>query len=197
MVKRSITCISLLFIGCGISYFCVDKAYNITDSSNNELLIDKYFKNEVKSNNKTEIKQNKLSKEEYIAVLQIPKIDFKRGLYKESSPENRLSKNIIFLNSSDMPDKNNSRVIIVGHSGAPSNAYFKNLYKLVINDKLILYYDNYKYTYKVTDIYEIKKTGTLALESNKGAKTLTLVTCKGLDRQIVIVSTLTKEEKLI
>lgn len=198
MVRKSITCISLLFIGCGISYFCFDKTYSVIDSKNNELLIGKYFKREIKNNNnEIDIKNNNVSKEEYIAVLQIPKINFKRGLYKENSPENKLSKNIIFLDSSDMPNKDNSKVIIVGHSGAPSNAYFKNLYKLNFKDKLILYYDNYKYIYEVSDIYEIKKTGNLALESNKGVKTLTLVTCKGLDKQLVIVSTLTKEEKLI
>ena len=195
MVKRSITCISLLFIGCGISYFCIDKKNEVKNMKNNELLIDNYFNKEKNSSNSNLEKTKKI--DEYVAILQIPKIDFKRGLYKESSPENKISKNIVFLDSSDMPDKNNSRIIIVGHSGAPSNAYFKNLYKLVINDILILYYDDYKYTYKVTDIYEIKKTGTLALESNKETKTLTLVTCKGLDRQLVIVSTLTKEEKLI
>lgn len=197
MVKRSITCISLLFIGCGISYFCIDKTTGIIDVNNNELLIAKYFEREELSNYEKSSKKSKEKKEEYIAVLQIPKINFKRGLYKENSPKNKLSKNIMFLDSSDMPNKNNSKVIIVGHSGAPSNAYFKNLYKLNIKDELILYYDNRKYIYRVSDIYEIKKTGNLALESNKESKTLTLVTCKGLDKQIVIVSTLTKEEKLI
>ncbi len=190
MVKKSITCISLLFIGCGISYFCLDKTNSIIDLKNNELLVGKYFSKE--ENNK----ESNVKKEEYIAILQIPKIKFRRGLYKENSPQNKLSKNIIFLDSSDMPNKDNSRVIIVGHSGAPSNAYFKNLYKLDIKDEVILYYDNRKYIYKVSDIYEIKKTGNLALESNRENKTLTLVTCSGLDKQLVIVSTLTKEEKL-
>lgn len=190
MVKKSITCISLLFIGCGISYFCLDKTNGIIDLQNNELLVGKYFSKEEKN------KESNVKKEEYVAILQIPKIKFRRGLYKENSPQNKLSKNIIFLDSSDMPNKDNSRVIIVGHSGAPSNAYFKNLYKLDINDEVILYYDNRKYIYKVSDIYEIKKTGNLALESNRENKTLTLVTCSGLDKQLVIVSTLTKEEKL-
>ena len=190
MVKKSITCISLLFIGCGISYFCLDKTNNIIDFKNNELLVGKYFSKE--ENNK----ESNEKKDEYIAILQIPKIKFRRGLYKENSPQNKLSKNIIFLDSSDMPNKDNSRVIIVGHSGAPSNGYFKSLYKLDIKDEVILFYDNQKYIYKVSDIYEIKKTGNLALESNRENKTLTLVTCSGLDKQLVIVSTLTKEEKL-
>lgn len=197
MVRKSVTCISLLFIGCGISYFCFDKFNGIKDLSNNELLIGKYFKREEANNEeKTTITNSRDEKNEYIAILEIPKINFKRGLYKQDSPESELSKNIIFLDSSDMPDKDNSRVIIIGHSGAPSNAYFKNLYKLSLKDTLSLYYNNIKYSYKVTDIYEIKKTGTLALESNKESKTLTLVTCKGLDKQLVIVSTLTKQEKL-
>lgn len=195
MVRKSISCISLLFIGYGISYFCFDKYNTLKDLSHNELLIGEYFSksNIVTSNNSNQ----KINKEEkYISILEIPKIKFKRGLYKQDSPENELSKNIIFLDSSDMPDKKNSTVIIVGHSGAPSNAYFKKLYKLNIKDSIYLYYNNVKYTYNVSDIYEIKKNGTLALESNKDNKTLTLVTCKGIDKQLVIISTLTKEEKL-
>ena len=184
MVRQSITCISLLFIGYGISYYCFDRYNSYKELNTNELLTQEYFYNI--NNNK---KNNK-----YISVLEIPKINFKRGLYKKNSPKSELSKNIIFLDTSDMPDKNNSKVIIVGHSGAPSNAYFKNLYKLKLKDSINLYYKKKVYEYKVSDIYEIKKNGTLALESNKDNKTLTLVTCKGMDKQIVIISTLIKEK---
>ena len=58
------------------------------------------------------------------------------------------------------------------------------------NDIIYLYYDNERYVYKVSDIYEITKNGTLALESNKDNKTLTLITCKDSKKQLVIVSTL-------
>lgn len=201
MKRKKVTCISLLFIGCGITYFGFDKYNNIKDLNDNELLVMKYFENH--SNNEGEIKNisnsninvnsNYVKKKEYIALLEIPKINFKRGLYKIGSKENNLSKNIIFLDSSDMPDKDNSRVIIAGHSGAPSNAYFKNLYKLNLKETIILYYKNKKYVYKITDIYEITKNGNLALESNKESKTLTLVTCKDDSAQLVIVSTLNKE----
>jgi len=185
MKRRSITCISLLFIGYGITYFGIDKYNNIKDLNDNELLMMKYFKNEKKETKKV--------KQEYTSILEIPKINFKRGLYKIGSPKNILSKNIIFLDSSDMPDKDNSRVIIVGHSGSVYNSYFKNLYKLNYKDNIVLYYKNKKYEYKVTDIYEIVKSGSLALESNKENKTLTLVTCKDDNTQLVIVSTLYKE----
>lgn len=190
MKRKSITCISLLFIGYGITYYGIDKYNNIRDLNNNELLMMKYFKKDSREEQKKEVKK------EYTSILEIPKINFKRGLYKIGSPLNKLSKNIIFLDTSDMPDKDNSRVIIVGHSGSVYNSYFKNLYKLNYKDNIILYYKNKKYVYKVTDIYEIVKNGTLALESNKENKTLTLVTCKDDNTQIVIVSTLYKEGEI-
>lgn len=196
MVKNSITCISLLFIGCGVSYFCLDYYNYIEDINNNELLIDNYFYND---NKLKTIVGNKIQDEEinnYVAVLSIPKLNFRRGLYEQHSPESELSKNIIFLDSSDMPDEQNSRVIIVGHSGDTSNSYFKYLYKLKYKDILYLHYNGIKYVYQVSDIYEIKKSGKLALESNKDKKTLTLVTCKGSDKQLVIISTLTQEEDI-
>ncbi len=190
MVKKSITCISLLFIGCGISYFYFDRYNNIKDISNNELLMGKFFENKVSNNQNKYKKNNKEKKKEYIAVLEIPKINFKRGLYEKKDPENDISKNIVFLDSSSLPNENNSKVIIAGHSGDTYNAYFKNLYKLTNKDIINLYYNNKKYIYKVSDIYEITKNGTLALESNKDKKTLTLITCKDSKRQLVIVSTL-------
>ena len=191
MVRKSITCISLLFIGCGITYFGLDYHNQLTSLSTNELLVEKYFEKE-KTNNK---QNSNPRKNNYIAILEIPKIKFKRGLYKIDNPLSNIDKNIIFLDSSDMPNEKNSRVIIVGHSGATSNAYFKNLYKLKKSNNLLLYYDNIKYTYKITDIYEVVKNGTLALESNKDKKMLTLVTCKGNTKQLVIVATLTKQKK--
>ena len=184
MLRKSITCISLLFIGYGITFFGIDYHDKLEDIEENELEMAKYFERKV------------IPKENpYVAVLEIPKLKFKRGLYKIKDPKSKLDKNIIFLDKSDMPDKEDSRVIIVGHSGATSNSYFKNIHKLKKKDKIYLYYDNVKYIYKVTDRYDIIKNGTLALESNHDKKTLTLVTCKGNTKQLVIIATLTKEEK--
>lgn len=185
MVRKSITCISLLFVGYGISYFCLNTNKSYKDLTRNELLVGKYFEKKEETDKKTD----------YIAILEIPRINFKRGLFEQNNPESVINKNIIFLDVSDMPNKDYSRVIIVGHSGDTSNSYFKYLYKLRKNDKIYLYYDNIKYTYEIKDIYDIIKNGTLALEPNKTTKTLTLVTCKGTNKQLVIVSTLTKEEK--
>ncbi len=194
MVKKSITCISLLFIGCGISYFSFDYYNHVKDMNDNELLVESYFDNNHTLRATSDNKESNKIINNYVAVLIIPKLNFKRGLYEQHSPESELSKNIIFLDSSDMPNKENSRVIIVGHSGDTSNAYFKYLYKLKYKDILYLYFNGVKYSYQISDIYDIKKNGTLALESNKDKKTLTLVTCKGSNKQLVIISTLIKEE---
>lgn len=185
MIRKSIKCISLLFIGCGISYFTIDNTKEVIDNNYNSLLISNYHENKIDA-----------KKDQYVALLEIPKIKFKRGLYAIEDPKNVLSKNIIFLDKSDMPDKKNSRVIILGHSGDVSNAYFKNLYKLSKGNLIKMNYKERKYEYKITDIYEVIKSGRLALESNKDRKTLTLITCKGNNKQLVIVSTLISEEKL-
>lgn len=188
MIRRSIRCISLLFIGCGISYFTIDNTREIIDDTQNSILISNYHENKKEK----VVKKNNKKRSDYIAVLEIPKINFKRGLYSIKDPRNILSKNIIFLDKSDMPDKKNSQVIILGHSGNTSNAYFKNLYKLKKGNLIKMNYKNKNYEYKITDIYEIIKSGRLALESNQDKKTLTLVTCKGTNKQLVIVSTLIK-----
>lgn len=193
MRRKSIACISLLFIGYGITYLYLDYQKGIEEKNSNEELLVKYYEKNVESNN---LKEEYLKKEEYIAVLEIPKINFKRGLFSKKSHYNDLDKNIVFLDKSDMPHVDNSRVIIAGHSGDTSNSYFKFLYKLKLKDTIHLYFDGFKYTYKVSDIYEIKKTGQMAVESNTDKKTLTLVTCKGSDKQLVIISTLQKEKKL-
>lgn len=183
MRKRNITCISLLFIGCGITYFYLDTKNNIHDIVHNNIEIEAYYNNKPGSTNTTR----------YIAILEIPSIKLKRGLYSVTDPLSKIEKNIIFLDKSDMPDKKNSKVIIVGHSGDTTNSYFKNLYKLKYQDMIYLNYDNKEYKYTITDIYEIKKNGTLAIESNKDKRTITLVTCKGSNKQLVIVGTQTKE----
>ena len=183
MTKRKITCISLLFIGCGITYFYLDTRNNIQDIVRNNIEIEAYYNNKPGSVNTTR----------YISILEIPSIKLKRGLYPINDPLSKIENNIIFLDKSDMPDKKNSTVIIVGHSGDTSNSYFKNLYKLKYKDEIILDYDNTRYRYMVTDIYEIKKNGQLAIESNKDKRTITLVTCKGNKKQLVVIGTQVKE----
>ena len=62
--------------------------------------------------NKNE-KSNSQSNEDFIAVLEIPKIDLKKGIYSINSKNNNVDKNIMLLNESDMPDVINGNFILV------------------------------------------------------------------------------------
>lgn len=138
-----------------------------------------------------------ISMQEFIAVLEIPKISLKKGLYSIGSLENDVSKNIKILEQSDMPDKINGNFILAGHSGTGRIAYFKNLNSLLINDEIYTYYQGKKYSYKVTDKYDIQKTGKLNIKNHFGKQVLTLITCHHkTNKQLIIIAELIKEENL-
>lgn len=115
--------------------------------------------------------------EPYLAVLKIPKIDLERGFYDKTSSLNNVDYNILFHSNSSYPDENGGNVILASHSGTSSISYFKNLYKLELNDEAIINYKNVTYTYKVVNIYKEEKDGTVAIYRNKDKNTLTLITC--------------------
>ena len=75
--------------------------------------------------------------------------------------------------------------------------YFRELDKLKINDKAILYYKGIKYTYKIDKIYDVLKDGDVEVERDKEKNTLTLVTCKKntKDRHLVIILYLENKEE--
>lgn len=115
--------------------------------------------------------------EPYLAVLKIPKIDLERGFYDKTSSLNNVDYNILFHSNSSYPNELNGNVILASHSGSSSISYFKNLYKLELNDEAYINYKNTTYTYKVVNIYKEEKDGTVAIYRNKEKSTLTLITC--------------------
>ncbi len=144
---------------------------------------------EVKINNFISSSSNKNSyNKDMIGVLEIPKINLRKSLYSKESIYNNVDINLEILSSSDFPDKENGNVIIAGHSGIGSKAYFNNLVKLDINDIAYIYYNNIKYTYKLNKVYEIDKTGNASIIRNKNISTLTLITCKiNSNKQIIYI----------
>lgn len=139
---------------------------------------------------------NNYIKEEYLMVLEINKINLKKGLYNINSNKNKVSKNIEILTNSNMPDEDNSTIILASHSGNSKISYFKNLYKLENKDTITLYYNGMKYNYIINKKYEINKTGHLEINKKKNTKTLILITCNANDKtkQLVIESEQYKEE---
>lgn len=130
---------------------------------------------EVVEDTKTyELKEEKVN---YIGYLSIPKIDLKKGFTSKEDKNNTVSKNIEILSSSDYPDKELGNVIIASHSGNSSISFFKKLYLLQVDDLAYIEYNNRIYTYKISNIYTVEKTGSVEVIRNKDVSTLTLITC--------------------
>lgn len=113
----------------------------------------------------------------YTGILEIPKIGLKRGFYNIGNKYNNVDYNITVINGSTFPGTPNNNLILAAHSGNCSMCYFDTLYKLSLGDKAILNYKNKTYTYKITKIYEVEKTGSVVIHRNYNMETLTLVTC--------------------
>ena len=119
--------------------------------------------------------------EEYLGVLDIPKINFYKGFYSKTSSLNNVQFNLFVLRESDYPDVVNGNLIIAGHSGNYNNSYFNDLYKLSIDDTVTVHYQGKDYIYKITKIYNEKKTGTVRILRNRNKTSLTLITCTNGD----------------
>lgn len=177
--------ISLIFL---LLYYLLGYYENKKLDKLAEIYIETNFNNDyssiIKKKNKTKIN--------YIGVLEIPEINFKRGFLNINDPLNTIKKNIQVLENSEFPDKENSVLIIASHSGRGKNAYFKDLDKLSLNNDIYIYYNNVKYIYKITDIYETNKNGNLTLNKSPKKQTLVLTTCSEVnkDKQLVITSEL-------
>lgn len=117
----------------------------------------------------------------YVGMLEIPKIGLKKGFFDISSPLNNVDKNIMVINPSNYPDVENGNLIIAGHSGSTSLAYFNELYQLYIDNQAYVYYKNIKYTYNIVNIYQQPKIGKIGIYRDINKTTLTLVTCTNND----------------
>ena len=156
---------------------------------NNPVVEDTPVIEEITEEIKEEVKQPETYN--YVGVLEIPKINFKRGFLDIKDKNNNVNKNIQVLENSAMPNVNGGLLVIAGHSGSGRVAFFRNLYKLKENDQIYIYYENIKYIYQVQKYYEETKDGNISIDKNSES-TLVLTTCSQTDKnkQIVIVSKL-------
>lgn len=130
----------------------------------------------------------KIKKDNYIAVLRINKINLIRGLVDESSNLNNIEYNVQIIKGSNMPDIVGGNLILASHSGNARISYFKNLDKLEIDDEAEVDYKNKTYTYKVVDVYDVDKNGKVEIKRNLSKTTLTLITCKrNTEKQLVVI----------
>ena len=145
--------------------------------------------NEKQKNEENKEKALKVNQTEnnYLGIIDIPKIHLKRYLYKVNSSQNNVNKNIEVLKSSDMPNVKGGNLILAAHNGNSSVGHFRNLHQLSLGDQVIISYENLNYTYEISKIYDVLKTGKVAIKRDKNKTSITLITCLGSDRQLVVI----------
>lgn len=133
----------------------------------------------------------------YIGILEIPNINLKQGFLDINSKYNNVDYNITVVQTSTYPDVERGNLILASHSGTSYISYFKNLYKLNIGDYAYIYYKGIKYQYQIVNIYNVEKTGKVAIYRNNSATVLTLITCTkdSETEQTVYILELTNKEE--
>jgi len=116
-------------------------------------------------------------KMDYIAYLEIPKINLKQGLVSMDSRFNNVEQNIQIIKTSSYPNVKKGNLILAAHSGTSYISYFKNLYKVEIGDTANITYKNKEYSYRIENIYTAAKNGNLPIYRDMSKNTLTLITC--------------------
>lgn len=187
--------VGLVLVILGHYYFCSYVLSEVHDMKNYEPRVNVTIQGDDKSDKKSEAKQTetlksealKVTNDEKLGVIEIPKINLKRYLYKVDAYQNNVDKNIEVLKSSDMPDVKDGNLILAGHNGNTSVGHFRNLHNLSLADDIIVNYKGKSYNYEVSKIYDVLKTGTVAIKRDKNKNTITLITCLGSDRQLVVI----------
>ncbi|MDD4188265.1 MAG: sortase [Bacilli bacterium] len=118
----------------------------------------------------------------YVGYLSIPKINLKKGFTEIDSKYNNVNRNIEIIKPSKYPDIDKGNFIIAGHSGSSSVSFFKDLYKLGLEDEVFITYNGIEYKYKIKNIYSDLKDGDVVIKRNKDITTLTLITCTKGDK---------------
>lgn len=197
-----IKCIGLFLLVCGAFMFIYNQTMKTRLNEENNLKIEEFLENEtneeivVEEDIKEETNTSNVSSYDYIAVLEIPSINLKRGLVDPSSKYNNVNYNIQIITKSTMPDVVNGNLVLAGHNGASYVSFFRNLDKLNINDKIYIYYGGYKYEYSLSKIYDTPKDGNVEVHRDNSKTTITLITCKKntKDTQVVYIGYLDSKE---
>lgn len=194
-----ITIIGILLIIISISVVMYDNYKDNQKVLENVELVENFFeiennpveeqKEEVVINDEEDKKTSSSPTYNYIAVLEIPSIKLKRGLVDYKSKYNNVKYNIQIIEHSQMPDIENSNLILAGHNGTSNVSFFNDLDKLKEDSLVYVYYNNIKYIYKINNNYEVKKDGKVEIIRNRNKTTITLITCKkdSEDKQLVYI----------
>ena len=183
--------ISVINLVIGITLFTYNSVYDYYLNMLDKNKVDNYISNsKIKVNVVSIDNDNTINNEEvnnYLGVISIPKINLEQGFYGIDNPMNNVDKNIELISNSNMPDVENGTLILAAHSGNDRVSYFNKLYKLNIDDEIEIIYNKSKYLYKLIDIYEVEKTGSITLHNINNITSLVLVTCSNFNDNLQVV----------
>lgn len=192
--NKIIILIGILLITSSIMFFVYDIYKNTKKEVQEVKMVENFFEEEPQEEVKEEVKEEETNNSSspsynYIAILEIPSINLKRGIVDFNSKYNNVKYNIQIIEHSQMPNVENSNLILAGHNGTSSVSFFKDLYKLKEDSLIYLYYDGYKYIYKLNNYYDTDKDGKVEIIRNRYKTTITLITCKKgtKDKQTVFI----------
>lgn len=200
ILSRLLSVVGFLLICFGFGFICfrIYQNYSIKQLEDNS--IQEFFEikeeNNSNTNNNIETQQEASSTPKssynYIAVLEIPKINVKRGLLSINDKNNNINRNVAILKGSDMPNIENGLLILASHSGSASISYFRHLNKLEMSNQVYIYYQNIKYVYEITNIDRQDKTGNISISKKENETNLVLTTCDPINKnkQVVITTKL-------
>lgn len=183
--------ISVINLVIGITLFTYNSVYDYYLNMLDKNKVDNYINDsKIKVNIVSIDNENTINNEEvnnYLGVISIPKINLEQGFYGIDNPMNNVDKNIELISNSNMPDVENGTLILAAHSGNDRVSYFNKLYKLNTDDEIEIIYNKSKYLYKLIDIYEVEKTGSITLHNINNITSLVLVTCSNFNDNLQVV----------
>lgn len=183
--------ISIINLVIGITLFTYNSVYDYYLNVLDKNKVDNYINDsKIKVNIVSIDNENTINNEgvnNYLGVISIPKINLEQGFYYIDNPMNNVDKNIELISNSNMPDVENGTLILAAHSGNDRVSYFNKLYKLNIDDEIEIIYNKSKYLYKLIDIYEVEKTGSITLHNINNITSLVLVTCSNFNDNLQVV----------
>lgn len=174
MKRKIYRFVLLFFLILTISLMNIKFFYDISNERENNEKIDLFYEEE-----KIDIEN------EYIGIIEIPKINLKHGFYHPISSKNKLKSGIkvISVNMDNV-------LILASHSGSSKIANFNNLSKLKKGDNITIFYDKCEYHYAFDHSYMVNKTGHVYIKYDFSKKVLILITCdlKNKEKQVIYVS---------
>ena len=152
------------------------------------------FKEEIGTPN---IKEEETPKKviNYEIILDIPKINLRKGILKKEDKDNNIDKNVTILKESVYPNEKGN-VYIASHSGNGSKSFFNDLVKLKVQDEVYLHYKKVKYVYRVSKIEYLNKRESVSIMTCTDEDYLFLITCSQKYKNKYLIITLNKETEI-